>query len=142
MDSQIRFLILLLAGLFFCLALYFLTGLVHVKEGTLVVLSKKGKILKTLAKGTYYYLPLLYQVSEPLPIQYVSKRLRLDGKHVLTFSYAVVDPEKYVASQLKIKGVLQDIFSESLQNPRLFDEFAQVLTNLGISAKEFRLIER
>lgn len=142
MESGTCCFIILFSLLLFLIAVFLLTGLIFVKKGEFVLLSKNGHFQKALTKGVYYFLPLFYQTSNPLPADFIEKKLILDGKHALLFSWRLVDPKKYFSSHLKMKRVLRDIFKESRQNPSLTKEMSQVLTNLGIEVKNASLIER
>lgn len=142
MDSKTRFILFLSALLLLCVALFFLTGILRIKEGYVVILSSRGRFKKTLAKGHYYFLPLFYQTTNPLPLNFVKKTVRMDKNHVLCFSWRLLDGEKYYDSHLQMKRVLRDLYSESLQNPHLIQQLTQAMGNLGIAITDVSLIER
>ena len=142
MDSQTRFILFLSVLLFICVVFFFLTGMIQVKEGFVVILSSHGRFKKTLAKGHYYFQPLLYQASNPLPLAFVKKTIRMDKNNILSFSWRLVDPEKFYDSHLQMKGVLRDLYSESQQNPHLIQEMSQVMDNLGLAITDVKIIGR
>lgn len=142
MDSKTRFLLIMISLLVIAIIVFFLTGLVRVKKGHIVIVSRKGKFLKALGKGTHYYLPLFYQVSNPLPETDKNMRIKLKDGHVLFFDYHINDPKKYYECGLKIKNVAIDICDESLKNNGFDKNLIQMMGNLGVMAKDVKVIER
>jgi hypothetical protein len=91
MDSKLRFVIVCAVVIVLALAVFFLTGLVYVKKGEVVYLSRHGLYKKKLASGWHYVWPFSYRVSSGYGSGSYLFSLRLEKGRKLTFTAKIVD---------------------------------------------------
>jgi hypothetical protein len=142
MTSQGKFILTMVLILVFCLLLFFLSGLIHVKKNHLIVVGKHARYQSLLAEGWHYRLPFLYEVSAPYPVNPESFLISLKGGRKAKGRYVVKDPQAYFEGHLSLRHVLKDLAKESKDAPTLVKESTQVMLTLGVEVSELTIIER
>lgn len=114
------------------LILFLLTGIVHVKKERIVIIHRGKKFIRALNAGTYYYFPLVFQLTKQLPALPSTVTFSLQNGKILAATLQIKNPKLYFQSRPDVKKTLEKIYSvvEDENKTRLIA--ARQFENMGI----------
>ena len=112
-DLDIALLIGTGAALVIGAAIFFLTGIYHVKQDYEVIIEKAGEYYTTLRSGNHYKMPLVYQ---RVGYYCVAPQIRVYNTKVgnkLSITYQIEDTKKFHYCGLKFETIMAVIEKEN-----------------------------
>jgi hypothetical protein len=142
MDERVLFALRLSLLIGISLIAFFLTGIVRVKKGHVVVLSSFRHFRKILEEGVYYFPPLLFQVTRQLPKSEYAAKINLRGGKVLEVTCRLVDPRAYYEAHASLRKTIEKTGLRFEDEALLKSQLESELKTLGFALTEAKITER
>ncbi|MCD8209207.1 MAG: hypothetical protein LUC31_00025 [Coprobacillus sp.] len=131
------FLIVLAIAIVVGLAIFFSTGIYHVRKGRIYIIEKYNEYYKTLEPGWYYFMPLVYHRRAWYKTDIQVQTFHLNNGNVINLYYRIADVAKYHYTAIKVFDKLMDVVNN---NDDLDDQlFREAFQEIGL---EYIKVER
>lgn len=114
-----------LAALVVGALIFFSIGIYRVKKDHAVIIEKINTYHKTIYKGWYYFLPIIYRRVGYYCVAIQQRTIFLENGNKLIITYQIKDVEKYHYSGIKVESLVLKIRNsyESLTKEIMLEEF-------------------
>lgn len=115
-DSlDLMVLIVIVSALALGTALFFLSGILRVKRGTIVVVERIGLFYRTYLPGYYYLRPLVYRRVGIYPLTIIHETLNLKEVKI-EIRLKLVDVKTYHYSGIRYQEIISEVVKYNLKN--------------------------
>ncbi len=121
---------------------FFLTGLVVVKKGHVVVVSSFHRYQRTLSEGVYYFWPLFFQTSRPLPTKECHVKIKIKEGKTLNVTCLLKDPRAYYEGHKTLKKAIRRGYLKSHDQKLLKPNLETELKASGFALLETTITAR
>ncbi len=122
------FLIVLAIAIVVGVAMFFASGIYHVRKGRIYIIEKYNEYYKTLGPGWYYFMPLVYHRRAWYKSGTQVSTFHLENGNVINLYYRIADVAKYHYAAIKVFDKLMEVVNsnEDLQDDMFKEAFAEI----------------